>query len=339
MAAVLGHSSAEEVEPRARLPGSRLRFADRDRAAQPARARSPGCASRRRSSSTTRALPPSPSTCWPRQPRAAPASRSPCAPGQAMSRSRSSAWPVATPAGSIPPQGSGSWSPRAGRDHGVPRRTAAGTSSASITPTQRTPAPPTRARAASSPMPASSTPSFFSISPREALIMDPQERLLLGVELGGPGGRRHRSRLAAQDPDRGLCWGDVSGLRALAPGMTSSVVSGRVSYTLGLEGPAISVDTACSSSLVAMHLASQALRGGRVQPRPGRWRDGARHPRRLPRPSAPSVASPPTGAASHSPRRRMGPASQRASASWSWSASQTQGATTTRYWPCSRAQR
>ena len=118
---------------------------------------------------------------------------------------------------------------------------------------------------------------FFGISPREALAMDPQQRLLLeaswealedaridpvslrGSQTGVFAG------VAAMDYGNGL-WSAPRGLENLAgywlTGSTGSVTSGRVSYALGLEGPAVSIDTACSSSLVALHLACQALRGG-----------------------------------------------------------------------------
>ncbi len=121
-------------------------------------------------------------------------------------------------------------------------------------------------------------PSFFNISPREAQSMDPQQRLALemswralesaGIAPDALAGSKTGVFMGVGDNEymqRCYSTGASENFGHVVSSNATNVISGRIAYTMDLQGPCMAIDTACSSSLVAVHLACQSLRSGESQ--------------------------------------------------------------------------
>ena len=175
---------------------------------------------------------------------------------------------VQTPGGLLAARGSGA--PTRSRRS---RPIAAGTSSGLIDADAGKPGTVYSREGGFSPAPPTSTPGFFGIVATRGAGDGPAAAAAAGDGLGGaraaPASTRRRCAAARPASSSALMYtttprraSPASSRASAGTGNTASVVSGRVSYVFGLEGPAVTVDTACSSSLVALHLACQALRSG-----------------------------------------------------------------------------
>ena len=252
------------------------------------------------------------------------------------SRSRSSAWPAGSPAAWPRPRTCGSWSPAAATRSRRSPTDRGWDLTGCTTPTRTARAQPTSARAASCTTRPSSTPEFFGIRRVRRWRWIRSSGCCWRASWEALRARRHRPgalRGSRTGVFAGVMYHDYGPARRRprrARGLprhrhAGSVVSGRVAYTFGLQGPAVTVDTACSSSLVALHLAAQALRSGRVHAGAGRRGDGDGDARTRSWSSAASAGCRRTAGARRSRPARTAPAGPRASGCWCWSGCRTRG--------------